>query len=743
MAASVALGLTGRADNLIYDALMRLEARAPNPQVVVVAIDNRSLQALGRWPLPREVQAQAMAQLARYRPKAVAYDVLLTEPAAGDAALGAALKAAPLAVLPVLIEVPGENGSPYQVMEPVAPARAAAAGLGQANLEFDADGVVRRVHLTEGDSRGEWRHLMQLMRLAAEGRPIPRPPSAGQAREPLRRGEPRLISFAGPPGHFPTVSLLDVLRGETPEAVLRDKLVLVGASAEGLGDRFPTPVSSNTEIMSGIELQANILDGLLGERLIRPLGAPAGIALSLVPLAVLLAAFLRLRPWTNLLLGLGLMAATLGLSLALFAFGKVWWPPVTALAALALVFPLWSWRRLAAASAYMVEELSLFEAEPDILPRRAAGAPPATSDVIDRQAWLVRDAIRRAQDLRRFMADTIAGLPDATLVVDGAGQVQVANQEAERMFRRLGAAAPVGQPIARLTGLLRPADETADRLADAPLDGEYQSPDGAAWFHVRDIAFRDAGDADGGRIVRFTDITAMKLAVRQREQIMQLLSHDMRSPQVSILTLLDEAKAGEAPAGERLRKIGDYARRTLALADDFVQLARAENPNYALEPLNAADALLEAVDELWPQAQARAITVTADGCEDEFLVCADRSLLTRVFVNLLGNAIKYSGPGAAVACAIGLDPERPDAVRVVVRDQGRGMSAEQLGRLFQPFQRAPQAGQAAVDGVGLGLAFVRTVVERHGGRVSCESRLGEGSTFTVILPLAEPEPAGA
>jgi signal transduction histidine kinase len=80
-------------------------------------------------------------------------------------------------------------------------------------------------------------------------------------------------------------------------------------------------------------------------------------------------------------------------------------------------------------------------------------------------------------------------------------------------------------------------------------------------------------------------------------------------------------------------------------------------------------------------------------------------------------------------------------VRVVIQDQGRGMTSEQLGQLFQPFQRATQRGQPAVDGVGLGLAFVRMVVERHGGTVTCVSRPGEGSTFTVVLPLEEPESA--
>jgi CHASE2 domain-containing sensor protein/signal transduction histidine kinase len=728
--------VTRRADNLIYDGLQRVDGRPADPAIVVVAIDDRSVQGLGRWPWSRAQQAAVLNRLAQYRPKAVAFDVLLTEPAAGDDQLAAALSAAHPVFLPVLVEAPGENGAPYAVIEPSPPERAAAAGLGQANLDFDSDGIVRNVYLTEGDGRRQWPHLMELMRLSALGRPVPAPPQPGPAVGPLRRGAPMLISYAGPPGHFPTVSMIDVFRGETPDVLLRDRLVLVGATASGLGDRFPTPVSSNTEIMSGVELQANILDSLLGGHLIRPVGAVGGVALSLVPLVILFGSFLRLRPLTNLGLGIGLVAGVLAVSLTLFAAFRIWWPPATALGAIVLLLPVWSWRRLAATSAYMVEELGRFEAEADPLPNPGAEPAPPTSDVTDRQSWLMRHAIRRARDLRRFMADTVNGLPDATLVIDPSGRVQIANQEAERLFSSLAGGSPLGRPIEDLLRLFRPAapapEHTDPRSRNGRYDGEYETAQ-AACYHVRDIAFRDSGDTLGGRIIRFTDITEMKVAVRQREQALQLLSHDMRSPQVSIIALLGQEQRTDAEADERARRIGDYARRTLALADNFVQLARAENPNYAFELVNLADVLLDAVDDLWPQAHARSVTVSTSGCEEEFIVRADRSLLTRVFINIIDNAIKYSPDGGQVECTVGPDV---GGVRVAIRDHGPGMTPAQRDRLFEPFHRAAQ-GARPVGGVGLGLTFVRTVIVRHGGAIDCESEPGEGATFRLTLPLAE------
>ena len=127
--------------------------------------------------------------------------------------------------------------------------RGDAAGLGQVNVDFDSDGVIRRTYMVERDGERAWPHLMAFMQAAAEG--TPRPASAGAAagpaRAPLLREAPLLVSFAGPPGHFRTVSFVDVVNGATPAEFLRDKLVLVGATADGLGDRYATPLHGRTK----------------------------------------------------------------------------------------------------------------------------------------------------------------------------------------------------------------------------------------------------------------------------------------------------------------------------------------------------------------------------------------------------------------------------------------------------------------------------------------------------------------
>lgn len=725
---------TERADNVIFDTVSEWGVRAPHDDIVIVAIDNRSVAELGRWPWPRAQHQALLEALARYAPRAVAYDVLLVEPEAtpgADEALGRALAAGPPVYLPLTFDVPGPDGAPFEVLAPIPPLAARVAGLGQVNVAFDSDGVIRRTFMIERDGSHAWPHLMSFMQAAAGRRPPPAGAGAapGPARDLLAREEPLLISFAGPPGHFRTVSFVDVVNGATPAAFLKDKLVLVGATADGLGDRYATPLSNHTEIMSGIELQANLLDTLLTGRAISPAGPGPLLLFSLTPLALALAGFLLFRPRANLLLGAALVVATVGASALLLLHARMWAPPTAALAGLLLVYPLWSWRRLEATSAYMLQELRAFSQEPDLLSALAQrrGGPP--TDVIDRQVALMHAAIDRARDLRHQVLDALQGLPDATLVTALDGQVLIANREAEALFGGAGLD-PANRPVADLIAALAPEADALEIAAEA-ADVELAIPDGRC-FAIRRTTLGEAGGAVVGWIVRFTDITALKDAGRQREHILELLTHDMRSPQVSILTLLgsSEAQAVAAPLSDR---IAGYARRTLSLADNFVNLARAEADTYTLEVLDLGDALLDAVDDLWPQSSARQITVIAAEADGEVLVEADRSLLTRALINLVDNAIKYSPDGGRVDCTVRIEA---DQAICTITDQGEGMTPAQVANLFKRFQRVRPKGGERIDGVGLGLSFVHAVVQRHSGSIDCVSTPGQGAAFAVRLPLA-------
>ena len=608
VALAVATDLFRRADNLLYDQLIRFESEPASDEIIVVAIDNDSVARIGGFPWPRDVHARLLDRLEAARPRAILYDVLFVDPSPADQALAEAVSST-RPILPLYMEVPGRNGEPVSVIEPIAPLLAAGAEVGHVNLSPDEDGIVRRAWLAEGRGDRLWPHVAALTACRAAGAACDLP-RRGEG-DGLVRAEPYLIPFAGGRQHFRTVPLFAVLEGTVPAEFFTDRIVLVGATASGLGDAYATPLAERNTLMPGVELNANIVQALISGRAIEPAGPAVRYALALLPLWVLLAGFLLARPRFNFLLGLGLGLAVVAGSVALLLLGGLWAPPVAALAGLLIVYPLWAWRRLEATTSYLKEEFARFRNDPDPL---LANARPA-GDAVQSDIELLRGAIA----------------------------------------------------------------------------------------HLR-------------------------TATRQREEALQFLTHDMRSPQASILSTLDQA-GGAVEAGTA-RRIESYARRTLALADGFVQLARAESQQVARDETDLCDVVLDAVDDLWPQSSAKRISVETQGCEGEHLVLGDRSLLTRAVINLVGNAIKYSPEKSTVRCR--LTSEAGQAV-VCVEDEGPGISEEQRARLFEPFRRL---GHGGPEGAGLGLAFVRLVAIRHGGTVDCHSNPGEGCRFELRLPAA-------
>jgi CHASE2 domain-containing sensor protein/signal transduction histidine kinase len=732
-----------RADNLFYDMVLRLNPPPATQRVLIVAIDNRSQAEIGRWPWNRETHARLLDQLTASKAAAVGYDVLFPEAAdpASDAALAQALARNGRTVLASYIEVPGPNGSPALRVPPVPLLALEARGTGHVTTRPDRDGVVRGIdRLSDREGQRDL-HMGEALAALATGkrglllgpRPSPEAPVYARARD--------LIPFAGPSGTYPQFSFVDVLEGRVPSDLIAGRVVLVGATAAGMGDRFSTPMSGTLETMAGVELHANYVDSLLADRMIKPVPPFVWLLFSLLPVWMLMMSLLFLGPrinlWLGVALGLGVFLVTL-VSLALF---RVWLPPAMALIAVGLIYPLWGWRRLDLASRYMVAELKGLRSEPEMLPRQRA---EVQGDPVEKQIVLMHEAIRDVRDLRRFVAQSLDSLPDAAIVTDLDGQVMIANDAADALFAHRLAGPLIGRPLPELFRALDADPRLPDpravellaamRAQEVPPDGGYETrlADGTS-LEIRVAFFTDAERRPLGWIARFADITQLRASERQREDALRLLTHDMRAPQASILAVL-ESEGSKVPP-DLARRLERYAHQTLSLADDFVHLARAESGRFVVETFNLSEAMLDAVDDLWPLADAKRIRIVSDVPEDEAMVTGDRALLTRAITNLLGNAIKYSDERTTVEARIRL--EGRDVV-CEIADQGRGIAPEDLGKLFEPFRRlAPPEGTpaaAAAPGAGLGLAFVKAVVERHRGRVTASSEEGRGSVFGMRLP---------
>ena len=794
-----------RLDQTLYDQAISLWQRPAQHDIVIIGIDEESLRQFGRWPWRRNIHATLLEYLATAGAKVVALDVILSEAdqrdAPSDMLLAQAIKHNQRVVLPITARTSDENLTGES--QPIPEFSQAAARLGHITTQFDSDGVVRMVFLRAGMTYP--RHDLLALAALAVAEPERWTNSVALPGESVPHNRARgilwaadhayLIPYAGPPGHFEALPYFAVLRGDYPPTFFKDKIVLVGMTASGLGDEFPTPVSGLERAMSGIEIHANVLQALREGVDLRRMSLRLSATLSICILLCLMLAYLWLSPRQSIALTAMLGIAIILSTLLLFRYGAIWAPPVPLLFGLILAYPIWSWRKLEATQRYLNEELASLEREPSIVALETTQAllslPPSpiifVPDVVEQRIVALRTATQRLRNLNRFVVNSIESLPAAALVTDFNGKVMLANTSADRLFGA-GVVLPT-ETSAQQQLLMKSQPSKLQRSKSQPLNGLDVFNLMADIHHHENRSWRElwAGVANdmsvitveaSGRddheylvqiapsftnsgvhtatIVTLTDISPLRESERRRDEALRFLSHDMRSPQASILTLLEMQRDDPGSmTNEKLHdRIGRYARRTLTLADDFLRLAKAERSRpQDFDPLDLSELLLDATEDGWSLAMAKNIQVVSDVPMDEAWVSGDRDLLTRMLVNLLSNAIKYSPPHTTVSCRLHLESA---SWIMEITDQGYGIAAADISKLFTRFARIRQEGQPEEEGIGLGLAFVKTVVLRHNGSISVESKtaaLGDavesaaiattehvrrsGTTFTIRLPAIE------
>ncbi|EJM20749.1 putative transmembrane sensor domain protein [Pseudomonas sp. GM18] len=729
-ALSMSQGLT--LSNLLYDNLRRLSPLPVDPRILIVTIDDYSLQQLGRWPWPRAMHAQLLDRLSAANAKGILFDVIFSEPDShpgNDQLLAQAACRAGNVFVPLLREGVARYGQPLGEIEPVAPLSHCAKGIGHINAQADADGIVRSVYLSEGpaqQTRAQLAWLLYEQTLAdKENVPMPGTPAPPSMQGWQRAHEIR-IPFIRSDAGFPSVPYVSVLRGEVPPELLRDRLILIGSTAPGLGDRYVTPQSASIGTTPGIEIQANILNGLLQQRNIVALDERLAALLSVVIVGELLGLML-VRPRRALWLTLGAMAVALLGSGLLLRLGW-WWSPAASLLGMLLGYLIWNWRRLNAVLAYFGWELARLDSEPKVFPERRRTPAPA-GDVLQGQIVALEQAMSRTRDTRRFIADGLEYLPVATLISDPNGRILLANRKAREIF----SSSLVGEDmLEQLSELGYPVPSNGTLPALSALES-LEFRDTQARSLRLDLAplLPAEGDSVIGWLLSLTDLSVERDAEEQRAVLLRFLSHDLRAPHSAILALLDVQRHQESGDTQVFSQIELQVRKALNLTEAFVQLAKAESEAYQFQPSMFAMLLLDTFDQASSIAHLKNIQLLHDLDEDaEALVLADQSLLTRALFNLLENAIKYSPAGSRitvrVSCAEGW-------LTCEIADQGRGIAVEELPELFSQYRRFASAHGS--DGLGLGLSMVKAVVDRHGGRISCHSVVGQGTTFSVELPL--------
>lgn len=743
-------GWTWRADRVVYDLGLSLWRRPPPPDIVIVAIDDASLAAIGRWPWPRAVHSTLLERLAEARPRAIGLDLLLSEPdpdPAQDLLLARMARlangVAPL-VLPLAWQLAGPGAAPRPLL-PV-PALGEVVRLGAAEATVDADGVLRHAFLRTGLGERVYPHLA-LALLEAGGEtlsahlPVTRAVAQGDAQPPAggwTRQDRFAIRYAGPPGHVQRISYVDLLRGAVPAEQLRGRFVLVGMTAIGLGDTLATPVNRQQHAMPGVEVLANTLHTLRSGDTLREVdtGAGAGLAAGLTLLLLLGLDRLGSR-WA----WLGALAAVpLALTASLLGLGAgVWWSPVPFAVAALLAYPLWSWRQLEQVVARLDDEIRQLVVEGGTGARNAGpltGPRRWLRDPMAARLARLHSAAETVRSARRFLADALAGLPTAMVVTDERGRVLLGNGPAAQLFELPDAEQMPGLDLPGLLVEFRPSRPVDWDQLFVPAAGPGPTRDAPGVVAVEAqldrlgdflLHFAPVRLLDRQRwVVTFADVSAIRQAQRRREEALGFVSHDLRAPVHAIGLLAElhqQGKLAWTPT-ELLAEVQRQAHRALQLADEFVRVSRAESGPLQLAPVAPAELLAEVLADSQPQALDAAVRLSLEGAAGLPPWRLDRALVRRALGNLLSNAIRHSPPGGAVTLAGGIEAAE---LILSVSDEGPGLSPAQCRQLERESRGLP-AGD--VRGVGLGLLFVQRVAERHGGRLA--ARPGPGERGTLI-----------
>ena len=352
---------------------------------------------------------------------------------------------------------------------------------------------------------------------------------------------------------------------------------------------------------------------------------------------------------------------------------------------------------------------------------------------------------RVAETERRQREAMIFSISEAVLVTDKFDELLMANPAAERLFN-FHLAPCVQRPLQNavkndtLLELIRRVRQSKQLQARQLLETADPQTEKNLSLQVMLSCVPDADQDVMAVVVVIHDVTAEQELARMKDNFVSSVSHELKTPLASIRAYA-ELLADNEPSSERDRErfcgiIQEQADRLNRLIDNMLNLSRMESGSLQArkEPLHLIELINDVIITMEPQAREKSIRFYCECDARELVVFADRDMIYQAVMNIVANALKYSPDSTVVQVRLRPD-DNADYAAVEVIDQGLGIPSECLGRIFDKFYRVDGAPGHA-SGTGLGLHLVKRIVqEEHQGRITVESQPGQGSTFTIYLPM--------
>ncbi|HXG83401.1 MAG TPA: CHASE2 domain-containing protein [Pyrinomonadaceae bacterium] len=782
--------------NASLNTLFRLRGELSAPDdIVIVAIDDASLQRIGKYPWARSVIADGLDKISAGEPRVVGIDIIYAEEsdAEDDERLAQAIKKNGRVVLPTqLFESVNETGQIEIVwLRPLPELEAAVAGEGHAHAAPDVDGTLRSVQLNKADEKGNrfWAFGLETLRVAENIAPndfeekrnglhfgsykirlLPEETEKVElAGASLARSDEMLINYTGATKSFRYYSFADVAGGDVAPETFSNKIVLVGATSPTLGDAQVTPFMhfagsgerEGGQAMPGVEVHANVINTIKNNLSLRFLPDLWGYAIALLIIFSATLAVKWLEGWRQVATLTVILSAIVAGSLLAFNRYFLILPLPEMLTAFLACAPLLLLDRSLGASRDLDSKLqTLSEAQKGFLldNNRKFNEPNKPGAIVPRNLeWKLRavdDITTRLLSRMSFINRVLTGMNEGVMVADTMNRIVFVNQRLPRIFET-AAANLLNQNLSeflveRKIFALTELSETIEKVLAGEIAHKEFEETAAQTRHFllqlspvsagEDAAFAGFDEMKNapviGILILFFDVTKQRELDRFKAETLQFVSHELRSPLTSIQGLSDVLQkfpVSEDESKEMLETIHSEAVRLNEIITRFLDAKQLESGTRDLQisTVDVENLIADCVSAAAPLAAEKRIEIQFDTNQSLPVLQADAPLLAQVVGNLLSNAVKYSPPETTVSVEV---VKLDSELQIIVRDEGYGIPKNALEHIFDKFYRLERDAASETVGTGLGLSFVKEVAEKHGGRVTVKSEEGIGSTFILRLP---------
>jgi two-component system phosphate regulon sensor histidine kinase PhoR len=363
---------------------------------------------------------------------------------------------------------------------------------------------------------------------------------------------------------------------------------------------------------------------------------------------------------------------------------------------------------------------------------------------MDTMAEMLDEKIKAIVSHRNQLETVFSSMVESVIAIDHEERVISINTAAADLLgiSREAAHGKLVQEVIRHTHLQEQIQEILNTKKSVEDEIVLQDEAGDRYLQTSVVTLNDGRGKKSGVLIVMNDVTNLRRLEHIRRDFVANVSHELRTPITSIRgyveTLLDGALDSREDSVRFLEIVLRQSQRLNAIIDDLLALSRIEQESTEgsvhMEEGPLCCVLETAVQTCQVNGDQQGVKMVFD-CPEGIIATMNATLIEQALVNLLVNAIKYSKSGDTVTVkATVVDSPEGGKVRVVVKDDGCGISAEHLPRLFERFYRSDRARSRQLGGTGLGLAIVKHIIQAHGGTVEVQSELGSGSEFIITFP---------